>query len=140
MKVLPFLRHPASWIILLPLLAVLYLWLGWRVFILMLGCAFGGELVQWSLWLLTAGAAGGFVLSLVPSVVWPRSRFVLPLCYAAVTLIFGLMSIGEIRSAKGPWPFLVWSGCGLAILLAGWYGGVRGKRLAARLQSRQAPA
>lgn len=139
MKILSFLRHPASWIVLLPLLAVLYLWLGWRAFILMLGCAFAGDLVQWSLLLLTAGAVGGFVLSLLPSVVWPRSRFVWAFCYAAVTLIFGLASIGEVRSAKGPWPFLVWSGCGFAILFAGWYGGVCGKRLAARYQSRQAP-
>ena len=139
MKIPSFLRHPASWIVLPPFLAILYFWLGWRLFILMLGCAFGGDLVQWVLVLLVIGAAGGFVLSWLPSVVWPRSRFVWAFCYSAVTLTCGFTSIGEINSAKGPWLFLVWTGCGLTILLVGWYGGVCGKRMAARLEMKQTP-
>lgn len=139
MKIPSFLRHPASWIVLPPFLAILYLWLGWRLFILMLGCAFAGDLVQWALILFIVGAAAGFVLSLIPSVVWPRSRFVWAFCYSAVTLVFGLASIGDVNSSKGLWPFLAWSGCGLTVLLVGSYGGVWGKRMAARLEMRQTP-
>ena len=133
MKLPSFLRHPVSWIVLPPLLAVLYLWLGWHVFLLMLGYAFGGDLGRWALILVLVGAAGGFVLSFLPSLVWPRSRFVWAFFYSAMTLAFGLGSIGEIDSPKGVWPVAVWSGCGLTILLAGWYGGACGKRMAARL-------
>lgn len=133
MKFFSALRHPVSTIVLPPLIAVLYLWLGWHVFLLMLECAFAGDLARWALVLVIAGAAGGFVLSFLPSIVWPRSRFVWAFFYSAVSLVFGFATIGDIDSSKGLWSFLVWSGCGVTSLLCGWQGGAYGKRVASRL-------
>jgi hypothetical protein len=134
MSVLFLLRHRASRIILPPLLLLFYMWLSWRVFILMLGCAFAGDIVRWSLVLLFLGALGGFILSLLPSFIWPRSRFLWPFAYAATTLVFGLGSVRGLASSDGVWPFVVWSGCGLCILAAGLFGSFRGGRLAGHLR------
>jgi len=139
MKGFRLLRQVASQVILLPMVALLHLWLSYHVFILMLGCAFAGELGRWAFLLVVLGAGGGFLLTFLPSIIWPRSRFFWPFCYAAITMVFGLASFGEIGSPKGLWPFLVWTGCGVLILIAGLCGGIYGRRVANRILLNQMP-
>ncbi len=76
---------------------------------------------------------------MLPSIVWPRSRFLWPIAYAAITLIFGLGSVGTVTSEKGPWAFVLWSICGSVILAAGLFGAAKGESISKGSQPMQPP-